>query len=76
MTYDNVLATIHREHIAKAAAALPAAASATDAPHRMAITLPRPDGRRILLTFRRFRHKPGETTRWFWSVVSAEVILE
>ena len=71
---DSILAGIHREHIALAAAALPAAASATDAPHRMTITLPRPDGRRILLTFRRF--KSGKTTRWFWSVVSAEVILE
>ena len=71
---ERVLLTIHGEHISKAAAELPEAATATDAPHRVVIRLPSPDGRRVLLTFRRFRHKRGTRTHWFWTAEQAEVL--
>ena len=73
MTSD-ILATIPGEHIARASAQLPDAGTATDAPHQIIVTLPAPDGRRVLLTFKRFRHKRGKTTRWFWTAEHAEVL--
>ena len=72
--HHDILSTVHGEHIARASAELPDAATATDAPHQVVITLPSPDGRRILLTFRRFRYKRDKTTRWFWTADEAEVL--
>ena len=68
---DNVLATIPGEHIARATASLPDAATAPDEPHQVVIAL---NGRRIVLTFNRFKHKRGKTTRWFSTADSATLI--
>jgi hypothetical protein len=70
----NVLASVPGEHIARAAAELPDAASAANDLHYVEIKLPPPDGRRILLTFRRFKRKHRKSTKWFWSAQEAEVI--
>jgi hypothetical protein len=71
---NNILATIPGEHIARAALSLPDAESAPDAPHQVVTKLPRPDSRRVRITFRRFKHKRAKTTRWFWTAESAEVM--
>ena len=68
---DNVLASIPGEHIARAAMSLPEARDAPDEPQYVELHL---DGRRLLLTFKRFKHKRGKTTRWFWTAERAEII--
>ena len=74
MDDNNVLSSIPGEHIARAALRLPDAETAPDESHQMVIALPQPDSRRILLTFRRFKHKRARTTRWFWTAESAVII--
>lgn len=64
---NNLLATIPGEHIAKAAAMLPDASSATDEPYYVEIK----HGHWICITFKRFQYRRGKTTRWFWTADSA-----
>jgi hypothetical protein len=66
-----MLASIPGEDIAKAALTLPDAESAPDEPHHAEIQR---GGRRIRITFNRFKHKRGKTTRWFWTADSATLI--
>jgi hypothetical protein len=67
------LASMRGVDITRAALTLPDPASAPDEPHYVEI---RRGGRKIRITFRRFKHKHRKTTRWCWTAESAEVIVE
>jgi hypothetical protein len=59
--------------ITRAALTLPDPASAPDEPHYVKI---RRGGRKIRITFLRFKQKRRKTTHWLWTAASAEVIAE
>ena len=63
-----MLESIPGEIIAEAAAMLPDAKSAPDEPHNVVMPY---NGRRILITFRRFEYTRGKTTLWFWTATGA-----
>ncbi len=67
----SILASIPREHIARAGMSLPDARDAADEPRYVEIQL---DGGRIRITFKRFKHKRHKTTRYFRTAESAELI--
>jgi hypothetical protein len=67
------LASMRGLDIARAALTLPDPAIAPDEPHYVEI---RRGGRKIRITFRRFKYKRRKTTRWHWTAESAEVIVE
>jgi hypothetical protein len=74
MDDSNILSSIPGEHVARGTLSLPAAQSAPDAPPQVVIALPPPDGRRVRITYRRFKHKRARTTLWFWTAVRAEIV--
>jgi hypothetical protein len=68
-TTSAMLESIPGEIIAKAAAMLPDAASASDEPQYVEV---RHGGHWIRIAFRRFMYTRGKMTRWVWTAASAE----
>lgn len=58
---DDMVAEIPGEFLARASAALPDAASASKEPHYAEVRLE--DGRRVVITFKRFFYKRHKTSR-------------
>jgi hypothetical protein len=65
----NILALVPGEYIAVAARSLPDAATSADETQQTTIVVPRVG--KVLVTFKRFVHKRGKTTRWFWTAENA-----
>src|SRR5262249_8774201 len=73
----NILPSIPGDFIARAASALPDA-STTAAPgeERRQLEIQLDDGRRVRITFQRFKHKRGKTTPWFWTADHTQLLNE
>ena len=69
MSDMDMLARIPGELIGMAAQSLPEAATSTDMFREASVQLP--DGRRVVITFRRLSHKHGHSRYWFWSAIRA-----
>ena len=69
MTDPELLARIPGEYVGLAAESLPHAATSGDTFRNVAVQLP--DGRRVVITFRRLSHQHGRARHWFWSAIRA-----
>jgi hypothetical protein len=65
----DMLACIPGECIGMAAQSLPEAATCTDTFREASVQLP--DGRLVVITFRRLSHRHGHSRHWFWSAIRA-----
>ena len=71
----NILPSIPGDFIARAAQALPdASPPAAPGEEQRQLEIQLDDGRRVRITFSRFKHKHHGTTRWFWTAEHAELI--
>jgi hypothetical protein len=69
MRSTDTLASIPGEWIGMAAQSLPEAATTSDMFREASVQLP--DGRLVVITFRRLSHRHGHSRHWFWSAIRA-----
>jgi hypothetical protein len=69
MNAMDMLASIPGEWIGVAAQSLPEAATCSDTFREASVQLP--DGRLVVITFRRLSHRHGHSRHWFWSAIRA-----
>jgi hypothetical protein len=72
MNDTNLLFKIPGQYISAGSRSLPSAETATDDPQQAVVDVPGIG--RVRLTYTRFKHKKAKTTRFFWTVESAELI--
>jgi hypothetical protein len=69
---ENVLHFIRGDYISAAGQTLPDAETDTEAFREVEIDVP--DWFRARIRFKRYQHKRGKMSRWFWTAESAETV--
>lgn len=68
----NLLVKIPGQYIAAGSRDLPDAETSTDETQQAVVDVPGIG--KVRFTYKRFTHKKGKTTRFFWTVESAELV--